>query len=210
MGVAVHKPQIRTSATRRTSPAAACRSPPPDHQFAEDPGLSDHTGATRPAASCSLARARDGQRRLRVPVAPMVLASSGHAAAAVQAWQSARRAVLRGVPRGAASGPSPRSARFGGDLSTSMTPRNRAIWQPDVGSEASKKPSIRPRYVVAYRRWLEVGDPPLTSLTRSRLRSLLTPLVSGRSTSQGVEEEATRGDRGLTRPQPQRSPVPHT
>jgi hypothetical protein len=86
-----------------------------------------------------------------------------------------------------------------------------------------------PRYRVLYRRWLADGDTALDVVGSSAIAEKLergagriecvvlphsyrhlTPLVSRRSTSQGIEDRAARGDETPTCPQPQSSPAPRT
>jgi hypothetical protein len=84
-----------------------------------------------------------------------------------------------------------------------------------------------PRYRVLYRRWLEDGDTALNVVESGAIAEKLergaghlecvvlphsyrhlTPLVSLRSTSQGVEEAEAGGDETPTHPEPQRPPAP--
>jgi hypothetical protein len=106
--------------------------------------------------------ARDGQRRLRVPVAPSCWPRGDSAAAAVQACQSARRAVLRGVPRSwrAACHP-PCSTRFGGNLSTVDGAHEPSDLAAGCRLRGIQEAFDSSRYFVSYRRSLEVGDAPL-------------------------------------------------
>ena len=193
MGSAVHKPQIRTSATRRTSPSRQLAVLVlPTTKLAGDPGPPDDTGATcRVVFPCTVPGMVNDDYAFPY----------GHGAGLQ--WTVRRLPFRRGVPRGAGKRP---VTHLLGALRANLSTVDDAQ-EPSELAAGCQFPGIQealdsPRYFVSYRRWFEVGDPPLTSLTRPRLRSLLTPLVSRRSTSQGVEEEATRGDRGLTRPQP--------
>jgi hypothetical protein len=179
MGSAVHKPQIRTSATSRTSPAGS--SP-----FSSSrPPVGRGSWAAR-LHRCDLPRrvhvlgARDGQRRLRVPLQRTVGRLPFRRA---RALGEPSREASRGELARACHPPC--SARFGGDLSTVDDAQEPSDLAARYRFQGIQEAFDSPRYFVAYRRWLEVGDPPLTSLTRSRLRSLPTPLVSRRSTSQG-------------------------
>jgi hypothetical protein len=159
IGSAVHKPQIRTSATRRPHRPAACRSRPPDRQLAEDPGLPDQTGATcRVVFPCTVP---GWSTTTTHPPSAMVMASrEDSAAAAVQACQSARRAVLRGVPRGAGNGLSPCPARFGGNLTTVGGAQEPSDLAAGYRLRGIQEAFDSPRYFVSYRRSFEVGNAP--------------------------------------------------